>query len=82
MTLAEARAQKTLTLQDLKHIDSDYLTPAVAAKILRCCPYSINVQAHDDASKLGYPVCVQGRRVRIPRLPFINYMEGQRETGN
>lgn len=75
MTLKEAKARKELTLQDLREIESDFLIPAVVAKVLHCDPYSINVQAHADASKLGYKVNIQKRRVRIPRLAFIKYME-------
>lgn len=80
MTLKEAKAQRSLTLQDLREIDSEFLIPAVVAKVLHCDPYAINVQAHADARKLGYPINIQGRRVRIPRLAFIRYMEGTNET--
>ena len=77
MTLKEAKSRKELTLQDLREIESDFLIPAVVAKVLHCDPYAINVQAHADASKLGYKVNIQKRRVRIPRLAFIKYMEGR-----
>ncbi len=80
MTLKEAKARKALTLQDLREIDSEFLIPVIVAKVLHCDPYAINVQAHADASKLGYKVSIQGRRVRIPRLAFIQYMEGEDEN--
>jgi len=55
----------------IAHPSALYFTRA-----LHCDPYAINVQAHADPSKLGYKVNIQGRRVRIPRLAFIQYMEG------
>lgn len=76
MTIKEANEKKNLSLDDLREIDSDFLTPQIAAKFLRCAPYSINLQAMEDPQKLGYRVNVQGKRVRIPRLAFIKFMEG------
>ncbi len=77
MTKKEAMAKRYLTLDDLRRLDFDMLTPAIAAKYLRCAPYSITVQAHECKEKLGYPVIITNRRVKIPRIGFINYMEGK-----
>jgi hypothetical protein len=30
-----------------------------------------------DPSKLGFPVIVAGRRVKVPKAPFIKYMRGE-----
>lgn len=69
MTATEAlrRAQTT---------DKVMLTPSDVAPILGCEPYAINIQAHEDPSKLGFPVIITGRRIRIPKGPFLAYIGG------
>ena len=37
-------------------------------------PYTINVQAKQDPSKLGFAVSILGTRVKIPRLAFIHWI--------
>lgn len=70
-------AIKTKTLDELKKIDSEFLVPTQIAGILGCDPYKINLQAHSDKSKLGFPVIIIGSRVKIPKIPFINFMTGK-----
>lgn len=53
-----------------------YLTAAEAAKILHCDPQVLRNQARKDPAMLGFEVIVIGHRVRIPRDPFIRYLEG------
>lgn len=65
-----------MTLDDIRASSRIYLSPADIAPILQCDPHSIRVQAHQDPSALGYPVIVIGRRIRIPRVPFIQYLGG------
>lgn len=54
----------------------EFLTPEQAAGIIGCNPYAINVQAKEDPAKLGFPVCVMGTRVRIPRRAFLRWLDG------
>ena len=63
-----------VTLFDLEHSTREFLTPEEVAPILGCAPYAINVQAKEDASRLGFAVNVMGTRVRIPRRAFIHWM--------
>lgn len=65
-----------MKLSEIEKLDKDMLVPEDIADILGCHPYSINVQAKKDQSKLGFPVSVVGTRVKIPRLAFINFMKG------
>ena len=51
----------------------EMLTPADVAPVLGCNPYSINVMAKADPARLGFPVCVIGNRVKIPRLAFLRW---------
>ena len=66
-----------MTLADLDALDQEFLTPAQVAPLLGCQPYSINVQARDSPHRLGFPVCVLGSRVKIPRIAFIRWMRGE-----
>ncbi len=65
-----------MTLQDLKNLRKDIITPAEAAQVIGCDPHYIRVQARSDPKMLGFPVVVIGSRTKIPRLPFIQFMEG------
>ena len=65
-----------MTLEELKKLDKDVITPAEAAQVLQCDPHWIRVAAHQNKSLLGLPVIILNSRVKIPRLAFIKYMEG------
>lgn len=68
-----------MTLDEIRAADKDFLTPEDVHLVIGCGAYSINVQAHKDPTKLGFPVCVIGRRVRIPRDGFLNWVKGFKE---
>lgn len=57
--------------------DKAMLTPSEVAPVLGCHPYAINVQALTDPARLGFPVTVIGRRVKIPRAAFLAWLEGK-----
>lgn len=65
------------TLDDIRALDCDVITPAQAAGPLRCDPAYIRVAARDAPWALGFPVVRVGNRVKIPRLAFLRYMEGR-----
>jgi hypothetical protein len=66
----------SLTISDLERMACLTITPAIAASVLNQDPHSIRLQAHCDPKMLGYPVIVTGRRVKIPRIPFIQFIKG------
>lgn len=63
-----------MTIEDILQSTESFLSPADIADVLHCDPQSIRVQAQSDSSKLGYPVIVINRRIRIPRIPFLRYL--------
>lgn len=63
-----------MTLSELQSSTKDFLIPEDVADLIGCKPYSINVQAKADPSKLGFPVSLIGTRVKIPRLGFLHWM--------
>jgi hypothetical protein len=64
-----------MTLSEIMASDKDFLFPADVAKVLRCDQYSINLQAKADPARLGFPVCMMGNVVRIPRLGFLHWLQ-------
>ena len=63
-----------MTLEALKQSTQLFVSPADVCTILHCDPQCIRIQAQRDPSKLGFPVIVQGSRVRIPRIPFLRFI--------
>ena len=59
------------TLKDIEQMNCDFLTAAQVAEVTGSDPAFIWLQAHEDPDALGYPVCVQGSRIKIPRLGFL-----------
>ena len=68
--------RKAITLSDLEAMTCPTITADIAAAVLDQDSQNIRDQAHYDPKMLGYPVIVNGRRVKIPRIPFINYLRG------
>lgn len=66
-----------MTLEELRSMDAVFITPQIAARFLKCDPHLIRVQARADPAALGFPVTVLKSRTKIPRLPFIQHIEGR-----
>ena len=64
-----------MTLTEIEQSEKLFLTPSDVAPVLGCKPYLINVQAHEDIGKLGFPASLVGTRVRIPRLAFLHWLK-------
>ena len=65
-----------MTLDEIRASDKPYLIPSDVAGVLGCDPHAIRLAARDCPEKLGFPVIVIKSRTRIPRLPFLRFMEG------
>ena len=66
-----------MTLDDMKRLNREFLTPAQVAEVLGCDPHGIRVWARQRPEGLGFPVCLIGSRTKIPKRPFIQFMEGK-----
>ena len=60
----------------LKMLSSPFLTPEEVAQVLKCDAHSLRVAARQRPELLGFPVNIMGHRVRIPRVPFLNFVTG------
>lgn len=67
-----------MTIEDLKKMDKEILTPCEIAPILECDPHKIRQQAKEDIRQLGFPASKVGTRIKIPRLAFIAWFESGR----
>lgn len=65
-----------MNIEEIKQSTDAFITAAVAASVIGCDPNKIRLTAQQRPELLGFPVCVVGRRVKIPRLPFIQFVEG------
>lgn len=65
-----------LTLKDIKQMEKDVITPAEAAQVVGCDPQLIRLEAREKPENLGFPVIIVRSRIKIPRMAFIKYMEG------
>ena len=63
-----------MTLNDIAKMDKAYLTSAEVAEILECDPHAIRIAAKKAPEQLRFPTILIGNRVKIPRLPFLEFM--------
>ena len=69
-----------MTIDDIRISTAVYLTAADVSPILHCDPQQLRTQAHRNPHALGFPVTVINRRVRIPRAPFLRYLEADHDA--
>lgn len=65
-----------MTLDEIKSSSKEVLTCKDVAEVLACNPGTLHMQAIEQPWRLGFPVIVMGSRVKIPRKPFLNFMNG------
>lgn len=65
-----------MTLSEIKQSDKNMLVAEDVAPIIGCNPHRLRLVAKERPELLGFPVCVVGNRVKIPRIPFIHFIEG------
>lgn len=65
---------KRMTLEEMKVCGKATLTAADIASVLDCDPHAIRLAAKKDPDGLGFQVICMGSRVKIPTLPFIEFM--------
>lgn len=71
--MSEYRKKGFRSLDEIERCGKNFLSPEDVAPFLECNPYSINLQAKDDPTLLGFPVIVMGSRVKIPREGFVRF---------
>lgn len=69
-----------MTLQEIVDYKKEMLTCADVAEVLERNAYTIHGQAMERPELLGFPVIITGRRVSIPRRPFLKFILGEQEA--
>ena len=71
-----------MTIDDIKKMDKEILTPGDIAPVLGCDPNLIRYQAKHDIKQLGFPAAKVGSRIKIPRKAFIAwFLRGVDQNG-
>ena len=69
--------EKINELERIAALPKDMLVPKDICKYLGCSAYTINVATEDGKNPFPFPVIRLGRRVKIPKIPFIKAMRGE-----
>ncbi len=70
--------QEKITLVDLEKTEENCLTPQQVADALGVSKKSFLRTAKDEPETLGFPIVKVGKRtIRIPKIPFLNFMRGK-----
>ena len=68
-----------MTLNEIRGMAKETLSPAIVAGVIGCDPQSIRLAARVAPERLGFPTIVMGSRVLIPRQAFLQFMEGEKK---
>ena len=68
----------TEELDRIESLPKEMLVPTDICKVLGCSAYSINVATRDGRNPFPFPVIRMGTRVRIPKMPFLKAMRGEK----
>lgn len=71
---------QTTDIKKLEESEEAFLYAEDVGRFLGISPQYIRIQARHDASKLGFPVIVVGSSIRIPRVPFLNFVKGSNDV--
>lgn len=66
-----------MTLEEIRRSDKAFLTPGDIAPVLGSDPQTIRVTARTAPERIGFPFTFTGNRMKIPRVPFLIFMEGR-----
>jgi len=66
-----------MTIDDIRKMNKEILTPADIAPVLCCDPNTIRAQAERDIKQLGFPASKMGCRIKIPKQAFCDWYDGK-----
>lgn len=69
-----------MTVSELRKIPRTYLTTTDIGTLIGIRPDTLSHQARTDPSRLGFPVCVAGDTVRIPKWAFLDWLLGSHKN--
>ena len=69
-----------MTIEEIKRSEKAFLIPSDIAPVIHSDPQTIRVTARQRPELLGFPFTFTGNRMKIPRIPFLRFVEGMNET--
>ncbi|MGW8114253.1 hypothetical protein ACVS9P_03560 [Caproicibacterium sp. NSD3] len=67
-----------MTLSEIAKIPKQTLTIAQVSDVLDAAPQLLRLQIREDKetgiNSLGFPTIVTGTRIKIPKIPFLEFM--------
>lgn len=63
-----------MTLPELMKSEKEMLSCGDIADVIGIGQYNLHRYIMEYPERIGFPVMITGRRVRIPRLPFLRFM--------
>lgn len=69
---------KTMTLEEIKKTEKNWLTPSDIAPFIGSHPQTIINSARQHPELVGYPFTFCGTNMKISPVGFINWYEGRR----
>ena len=67
-----------LTIEQIRQMDKDTLTPEEASGPLGCTGFLLGRMCHEEPEKVLFPFLCVGNRTIIPRIGFLNWFDGKR----
>lgn len=64
------------TLNDLRDMTDDTITPAIAGDVLGCTGFLLGRMCHEEPEKVPFPFVCIGNKTIIPRTGFIRWADG------
>ena len=65
-----------MTIAEIRATDKPMLTPADIADLMGSDPQTIRISARQKPELVKFPYTFVGNRMKIPRIGFLNWMEG------
>lgn len=65
------------SLEEIIQLPTEFLTCQQISGVLHADPHAIHTTAVQRPELLGFPVIVYGRRVKVPKMPFVRFMRGE-----
>lgn len=66
-----------MTMTEIRRSAQDMLTPADIAPVLGSDPQTIRLTAKQHPDWVKFPFSFAGNRMKIPRVGFIRWMDGE-----
>lgn len=63
-------------IREIENSEEVFLLPDDVGKVIGVAPQRLREQAKDEPEKLGFNVIVVGTSIKIPRIPFLEFVLG------